>query len=233
MERQYREIPRLDGNEEKAVISIKLPEQQREEMERLLEEFSDVLQNRPGRTDVAEHHIETDTASPVRQAPYRIPYAQREEMKKEVERMEKMGVVQPSKSEWASPVVMVPKKDGTQRFCVDFRKVNNISKFDAYPMARIDDIIDRLGRARYLSNVDLTRGYWQVPLSEQSRKKTAFTTPVGLYEFTTMPFGLHGAPATFQRMMDRILQGAGEFAAALLDDIIIFSETWDSHLQQV
>ena len=92
-------------------------------------------------------------------------------------------------------------------------------------MTRIDDIIDRLGRARNLSTIDLTRGYWQVPLSEESRKKTAFTTPTGLYEFTTMLFGLHGAPASFQRMMDRILQVTKEFAAALMDDIVIFSET--------
>ena len=97
------------------------------------------------------------------------------------------------RSDWACPVVMVPKKDGTRRFCVDFRKINSISKFDAYPMARIDDIINRPGRATYLSTIDLTRDYWQVPLSQESREKTAFTTPAGLYEFTTMPFRLHGA----------------------------------------
>ena len=154
-------------------------------------------------------------------------------MMKEVQRMEEMGVVQPSKSDWALPVVMVPKKYGTQRFCVDFRKVNSISKFDAYPLAQIDDFIDWLGRARYLSTIDLTRGHWHVPLSEESRKKTAFSTPTGLYEFTTMLFGLHGAPAPFQRMMDRILQGTEEFAAALLDDIITFSETWNEHLEHV
>ena len=105
--------------------------------------------------------------------------------------------------------------------------------FDAYPMARIDGIIDRLGRARYLSTIDLTKGYWQVPLSEESKKKTAFTKPAGLYEFTTMLFGLHGPPVTFQRMMDRILQGTEEFAAALMDDIITFSETWDENLEYV
>ena len=127
------ELPRLNENGGKVKISSKLSEKQEEEMELLLEEFDDVLQDRPGRTDMAEHSIETGTENPVRQVPYRIPYAQREEMMKEVQRMEEMGVVQPSKSDWASPVVMVPKKDGTQRFCVDFRKVNSISKFDAYP----------------------------------------------------------------------------------------------------
>ena len=100
-------------------------------MKLFVEELDDVMRDKPGRTNMAEHHIETGTENPVRQVPYRIPYAQREEMMKEVQRMEEMGVVQPSRSEWASPVVMVPKKDGTQRFCVDFRKVNSISKFDA------------------------------------------------------------------------------------------------------
>ena len=137
-------LPRLNENGGKVKISSKLSEKQKEEMELLLEEFNDVLQDKPGRTDMAEHSIETGKENPVRQVPYRIPYAQREEMMKEVQRMEEIGVLQPSKSDWASPVVMVPKKDGTQRFCVDFRKVNSISKFDAYPMARIDDIIDRL-----------------------------------------------------------------------------------------
>ena len=154
------ELPRLNEKGGKVKISNKLTEKQREEMELLWKEFNDVLQDKPRRTDIAEHHIETGTANPVRQVPYTIPYAQREDIMKEVQRVEEMEVVQPSKSDWASPVVMIPKKDGTQRFCVDFRKVNSISKFDAYPMAQIDDIIDRLGRAKY----------WQVPfLKSQER----------------------------------------------------------------
>lgn len=225
--------PCFNEDESEVFISSNLQKTQREQMERLLEEYKDIIQDKPGRTDQAEHRIETGDAVPIRQAPYRIPYAQREKMKEEIEKMEEMGVIQPSRSEWASPVVMVPKKDGTQRFCVDYRKLNKISSFDAYPMARIDDIIDRLGTAKYVSTIDLTRGYWQVPLTEESRKKTAFITPNGLYEFTTMPFGLHGAPATFQRLMDCVLQGSEEFVAALLDDIIIFSQTWTEHLHHV
>ena len=109
----------------------KLSEKQKEEMELLLEEFNDVLQDKPGRIDMAEHSIETGTETPVRQLPYRIPYAQREEMMKEVQRMEEMGVVQPSKSDWASPVVMVPKKDGTHRFCEDFAPFRRVKKKDS------------------------------------------------------------------------------------------------------
>ena len=100
-------------------------------------------------------------------------------------------------------------------------------------MPRIDDMIDRLGQAKYFTVLDLTRGYWQVPLHPDSRSKTAFTTPFGLFQFKTMPFGLKGAPATFQRLMDRLLQDCQAFAAAYLDDLIIFSETFDDHLQHI
>ena len=116
--------------------------------------------------------------------------------------MEKDGIIEPSTSEWASPIVLVPKKDGSLRMCVDYRRLSSVSEADAYPTPRIDDLIDRLGDARYISTIDLTRGYWQVPVAPQARSRTAFMTPFGLYQFTVMPFGLHGAPATFQRMMD-------------------------------
>ena len=146
------------------------------------------------------------------------------------------GIIEPSTSEWSSPIVLVKKTDGTLRFCIDFRRLNSISEADAYPMPRIDNLIDCLGQAKYISTLDLTRGYWQVPLSENARAKTAFATQSGLYQFTVMPFGLKGAPATFQCLMDTVLQGLDNFAAAYLDDVIIHSNSWSdhiSHLQQV
>lgn len=100
-------------------------------------------------------------------------------------------------------------------------------------MPRIEDLFDQLGEAGFLTTLDLTRGYWQVPVAEESQNKTAFVTPFGLFEFTVMPFGLQGAPATFQRLMDRVLQGRGNFAAAYLDDIIIFSKTWQDHERHI
>ncbi len=96
--------------------------------------------------------------------------------------------------------MLVPKMDGSVRFCVDYRKVNAVSKFDAYPMPRVDELLDRLGAARFYSTLDLSKGYWQIPLSPLSKEKTAFTMPFGLHQFVTMPFGLFGAPATFQRL---------------------------------
>ena len=144
--------------------------------------------------------------------------------------MEGAGIIRPSTSEWASPIVLVPKKDGTLRMCVDYRKLNAVSEADAYPMPHIDELIDRLGGAKYISTLDLMRGYWQVPVAPESQAKTAFTTPFRLYDFTVMPFGLQGAPATFQRLIDSLLRGVGDYAAVYLDDLVVYSGEWEEHL---
>ena len=138
------------------------------------------------------------------------------------------GLIQPSNSPWSSPIVLAPKKDGDYRFCVDFRCVNSVTKKDAQPMPRIDDILDQLGGARYFSTLDLASGYWQVPLREEDREKTAFSVGVDHYEFTVMPFGLTNASATFQRMMGNVLKGI-KGCLVFIDDIIIFSEKWEEH----
>ena len=143
------------------------------------------------------------------------------------------GVIEPSQSEWSSPIVVVKKKDGNIRLCIDYRRLNSTTPFDAYPMPRTDELIDRLGGAKYITTLDLAKGYWQVPMKEEDKAKTAFTTPNGLFQFKVMPFGLSGAPATFQRMMDRLLQGMEDFVGAYIDDVIIFSESWETHLHHV
>ncbi len=142
-------------------------------------------------------------------------------------------MIEPSISEWCSPVVIVPKKDGSLRVCIDFRKLNAQSQFDAYPMPRVDDLLERIGRAKYITTLDLCKGYWQVPLEPTSRPYTTFRTPIGLYQFTVLPFGLHGAPATFQRLMDKVLQGCEEWSAAYLDDVVIHSNSWQEHLRHL
>ena len=151
----------------------------------------------------------------------------------ELKAMVEMGVIEESNSAWCSPIVLVGKKDGSIRFCVDYRKVNEVSRFDAYPMPRVDELLDRLGTARFFTTLDLTKGYWQIPLSPESKEKTAFSTPYGLYQFVTLPFGLFGAPATFQRLMDRVLRPHAAYAAAYLDDMIIHSDSWAEHVRQV
>ena len=210
-----------------------LDKAQHEQLQALFEEFADVLKDRPGKTELVEHRIETAAANPVRLPPYRLPQAYRERVQEELQEMLADGIIEPSNSDWAAPIVLVPKKDGSLRLCVDYRRLNGVSQSDAYPMPRIDELIDRLGGSKFITTLDLTRGYWQVPVAEADRHKTAFTTPFGLYQFKVMPFGLQGAPATFQRMMDRLVDGCDAFAAAYLDDLIIHSNTWEKHLQHI
>ena len=109
----------------------------------------------------------------------------------------------PLRAEWSSPIVLVRKQDGALRLCIDYRCLNELSTMDAYPMPRVHEIIDRVGKANFFSTLDLAKGYWQVPVAEVDRPKTSFSTPFGLYQFIMMPFGLKGAPATFQRLMDK------------------------------
>ncbi|KAJ1080474.1 hypothetical protein NDU88_000673, partial [Pleurodeles waltl] len=115
----------------------------------------------------------------------------------EIEKMLDLGIIEPSQIPWCSPVVSVPKPDGSIRFYIDFRQVNSVSQFDTYPLPRVDELLEKLGKARYMSTLDLTKGYWQIPLAQNDKEKTAFSTPSGLYHFNVLPFGLHGAPATF------------------------------------
>eukprot|EP00731_Ephydatia_muelleri_P007554 Em0003g1802a len=215
------------------MINEQLEDSQKIELLALLKEFDDVLQNTPGKTNLVEYRIHTDSAPPLRLPAYRLPYAYRDRVKKELDDMLKLGIIEPSASEWASPMVVVAKKDGALRICVDFRRLNAISKYDAYPMQRIDELVDKLGKARFVTTVDLTKGYWQVPIAEEDKPKTAFTTPFGLFQFTVMPFGLQGAPSTFQRMMDTLIRGMEGYASAYIDDVAVYSSCWREHIDHL
>ena len=145
------------------------------------------------------------------------------------------NVILLSNSPWASPVVMVRKKDGSLRFCVEFRQLNAATVKDAHPLPRIDDLLDALHGAKWFSTLDLKSGYWQVPITEQDKAKTAFRTSSGqLFEFNQVPFGLCNAPATFSRLIDRVLADLHwETCIFYLDDIIVFSSTWEEHLARL
>ncbi len=205
-----------------------------EQRHQILECISEQLfLDTPGRTNLVQHHIHLKDSKPIRQPIYRVPERLLQVMKQELELMQELEVIEPSFSEWNNSIVLVPKKDGSLRFCLDFRKLNSVSKFDPYPMHRVDELVEKLGKAKFLTTLDLCKGYWQVPLSPDSKKFTAFKTLFGHFHFRVLPFGLHGAPETFQRMIDHIIRGTEAFTAAYLDDIIIFSTSWQEHLQHL
>ncbi|XP_063293534.1 uncharacterized protein LOC134578463 [Pelobates fuscus] len=218
---------------EKVQLGEQLEPQERAQAVRLLKTKQVTFSQEPGYTLLAIHKVETPGQAPLRQPPYRIPEAVREGMRKEIDEMLWLGVIEPSESPWASPVVLVPKKDGTTRFCVDYRRLNDKTVTDAYPMPRMDELLDRISAGKYLTTIDLCKGYWQIPLAEDAIPKSAFITPFGLYQFRVMPFGMKNAPATFQRMVDQLLGGLQSFACAYLDDIAIHSDTWEAHLEHV
>ncbi|XP_059570175.1 uncharacterized protein LOC132243804 [Alligator mississippiensis] len=207
-----------------------LPSQDKDQLLAALKDFETVFSNKPGRTDLAVHSIETGSHRPIYSRHYPVNEKVRQEIEREIAEMEELGVIRPSTSPWASPVVLVRKQDGTIRFCVDYRKLNAITTPDAYPMPRMDTLLDRLGPAKVISTLDLSKGFWQMALDPDAIAKSAFTTPTGLYEFTVLPFGLRNSPASFQRLINNLLQGCEQFAMAYIDDIAIFSPDFESHL---
>ena len=212
-------------------INPELNDNQRDTLEALLQEFSDLFSEHPNRTSVCEHVIDTGEAEPFRSTSYRVPKGFEKAYYEEVDYMLNLGIIRPSKSPWASPVVIVPKPDGKIRFCIDYRKLNKISKMDAFPMPRPEEMIERVAKSSYISTLDLTKGYWQIPMHVDSIEKTAFITPRGLYEFLVMPFGLKTAPATFQRMVKtKILTEFEEVSDAYIDDIEVDTEDFSNHV---
>ena len=215
--------------------SANLSHSQKEHLQELLNRYSDVFASPGGplgQTNMVKHPIKT-TGTPIRQPMRRLPVSLKDTVDSQIQEMLKNSVIQPSCSPWASPVVMVKKKDGTWRFCVDYRKINAATHQDAYPLPRIDATLDSLAGSTLFTTLDLASGYWQVELEPSDKEKTAFSTPKGHFKFNIMPFGLTNAPATFQRLMECVLAGiSGELCLAYLDDIIVFSATFEEHIAE-
>ena len=215
-----------------------LTKEQRQRVLGILRQFSGAFTPQQGKSQTKrptiKHRINTGDHPPISQRSYRVSPAERRIIREEVEKMLRDDIIQPSESPWSSPVVLVKKKDGTWRFCVDYRRLNRITKKDVYPLPRIDNTLDCLKGATYFSTMDMQTGYWQIEVDEADREKTAFITPDGLYEFKVMPFGLCNAPATFERMMDNLLRHL-KWTTCLcyLDDIVVFSKTFEEHLSRL
>ncbi len=207
------------------------------EVVKLLTEYGDVFSKGEfdiGRTNLIKHRIDTPGARPVRQPLRRSSPEQRAEVERQVKELQEQNLIQPSDSAWASPIVLVGKKDGSKRLCVDYRKLNEVTVKDAYPLPRIDDSLEALGGAKYFSTLDLAAGYWQVEMDDDARSKSAFVTTSGLYEWNVLPFGLCNAPSTFERLMDFVLAGLRwDTLLVYLDDVIVFGRTVSENIERL
>lgn len=217
--------------------------EEKESIEQLCSEFSDIffLEGDKIRcTEATMHEIKTPGVSqPIYQRPYRLPYAQKAEIEKQMEQLIQDEIISPSESPWNAPLLIVPKKIDSlgskkYRVVVDFRKLNNLTVGDAFPMPDVTSILDQLGKAKYFTCLDMASGYHQISIHPNDKEKTAFSTDKGHYEFNRMCFGLKGAPATFQRLMNRVLQGINGYRTFVyLDDIIVVSSTLQEHIKQL
>ncbi|GBM71467.1 Retrovirus-related Pol polyprotein from transposon 297 [Araneus ventricosus] len=214
-----------------------LNEEQRTAIRKLLNEFQNLFSTCDadvGRCNMTQHRINTGDHPPIKQYPRRLPLARKEEADNLVKEMVDNGIIEESSGPWASPIVLVKKKDGSTRFCVDYRKLNEITKKDSYPLPRIDDTLDALNGSQWFTTLDLKSGYWQIEIRPEDREKTAFTTGQGLWQFKVMPFGLCNAPETFERLMETVLRGlSSEACLVYLDDIIIVGRTFEEHLNNL
>lgn len=211
-----------------------LPEQSCQ-LNLLTSKYFEVMGKKLGCTTMVEHKIVITEPEPIKQRAYRVSPVIQQRIDDEVKNMLNNDIIEPSASPWSSPVLLVPKKDGSYRFCVDYRKLNKITKKDAYPLPFISTILDKLRNARYLSSLDIKSAYWQVPVEKSSREYTAFTIPGrGLFHFKRMPFGLTNSPATWQRLIDCVLGPELEpNVFVYLDDIIVVTETFNQHLRVI
>ena len=211
-------------------ICTKLSKRQKKQVWELLEEYQDILTSNPAKTSLGEHRIEVTTDQPVRTKAYPLPYAVRELIQKEVNEMLRMGIIEPSNSAYSSSVVMVKKKDGSNRFCVDYRKLSTVTKFDNEPMGDPEALMLKLRNDKLFTKIDMSKGYWQIPMEEGSKAKTAFTVSSGCYQFKRMPFGLINAAATFNRVMRKMLDGVQNIEH-FIDDVLTHTATWDDHIK--
>ena len=188
-----------------------------------------------GRTNVGLHRIKLKDEKHVREPPRRVPLYKRQALEEEIKKLEDRGLIEKSTSPWSSQTVMVQKKDGTWRMCVDYRALNEKTIKDAYPLTRIDENLDSLEGAEWFSSLDLDMAYHQVPMAEEDKSKTSFATPRGgLYQFTTMPFGLCNAASTFERIIEKTLIGLQwNIAILYLDDVVVIGRSFDNQVQNL
>ena len=236
--------PKVTGQEPGATllgmvdeVHESVSDEDRRRLSSLLTEFPTAFskdENDLGWTNIVTHTIDTGDSKPVRQPLRRHPPAHLDAIQQHVSNMLQQDVIQPAKSPWASNIVLVKKKNGSLRCCVDYRQLNSATRKGAYPLPRTDMCLDAMSGARWFSTFDLRSSYHQVAMNEEDSDKTAFICREGQFKFKTMPFGLCNAGATFQRLMDMVMSGlAFEVCLVYLDDVIVFSTTIDEHFRRL
>ena len=165
-----------------------------------------VFPDDPNKTNLIEHDVNVGDSAPIKKHPYRVRSMKEELLDKEVQHMLKNDIIRESQSKWNFPCILVPKHDGGLQICTDFGKVIDKAKSDSFPIPRIEDCIDQIGNAKFVSTFDMLKGYWQVPFTQQACKISAFVTPSGLYQYKVMPFGMRNATATSQRMVNKLVR---------------------------
>ena len=196
---------KLDNSQVLKDINVKvshLVKTEQQDVKDILSEFNDLFPDIPKRTNQLYHDVDVGNAQPIKQHSYRLSPEKQIYLQKEVQYLLENGVIEPSKRTWSSPCILELKADGSYRLCTDYRKVNTVTKTDTYSIPRIDDCIDKIGNVRYVSKLDLLKGFWQVPLTERAKEISAFVTPDGLFQCKVMPFGMKDSPATFQRLIN-------------------------------
>jgi hypothetical protein len=225
-------LPEVEINVSEIDINTKLPKTDQQRIYNLIMKYPVLFDDEElGKCSIMAHRINTGNNEPVKTHPHRQSQLKREATQKLIQEFVDQDLVTPSESPWASPVVLVHKKNGKFRFCVDYRQLNAITTKDVYPLPNIEDSLSYLEGARIFSIIDLRSGYHQIEVNPEDRQKTAFITQDGLFEWKVMPFGLTNAPATFQRTMDTVLAGLKYNSCLVyLDDILVFSRTMEEHL---
>ena len=212
------------------VLENTLTAKEQSELKEVINRHSSIFTTTPGTCLLAEHRVPVPGGEIVQSRPYPVPYSMRDELSKEIHQMLEMNVIRPSSSPYASPLVVVKKRDGSNRVCVDYRKLNKVTVFDPEPMPLLRDMLQKLEKAQYFSRLDLSKAYWQIPVAEADIPKTAFVTFEGKFEFLKMPFGMKSAGATLTRCMNELLRGAKN-VCNFMDDILVYTETWQEHLK--
>ena len=217
---------------EAEVVERDLGQEQKSDLHILLSTYPDIMTSEPGLTHV-QFTIETGDTQPIFQRPYNTPAAFKTSIDKEIDWLLDKGYIRPSTSPWASPTVCVKKPDGSTRLCVDFKKINSVTRQKPFFMPRVEEVLEGVGKASYVSKMDLSKGYYQIRMCERDVQKTAFICHRGKYEFLRIPFGVKNAAAVFQEVMQALLSEHKTFSTPYMDDVIIFSNSWDDHIDHI